>query len=139
MFYALCNFDFKIYVKDKWGNYGLIYSVLADVTDCYASWIITYLIPPINNSEKGKCTWPCHGNSRRHFKFLEKSCWGLTLPFNWCYWRTVQEKNDIFWNNDTKQEMSKCLMSKWKCLISKWFEPRTTYFVNEHSNVSKLL
>ena len=53
-FCAFYNLNFKVYLKDKRGNHCLIYRVLADVADCYASWVIPYLIPPINNPEERK-------------------------------------------------------------------------------------
>ena len=44
--------DFKVYMKDKPGNYGLLFSVLADAQDRYDFRIISYVTPPINNPEK---------------------------------------------------------------------------------------
>ena len=39
-------------MKDKPGNYGLLFRVLADAQDRYASRITPYVTPPINNPEK---------------------------------------------------------------------------------------
>ena len=44
--------DFKVYMKDKPGNYRLLFRVLADAQDRYASRIISYVTPPHNNPEK---------------------------------------------------------------------------------------
>ena len=43
---------FKVYLKDKPGNYGLLIRVLADVQDWYATRIIPYVALSINNPEK---------------------------------------------------------------------------------------
>ena len=51
-FYASYNCNFKVYMKDKSGNYGLLFRVLADAQDRYASRVIPYVTPPINNPEK---------------------------------------------------------------------------------------
>ena len=51
-FYVLYNCDFKIYMKHKPGNYVLLFHVLADAQDRYASRAISYLNPPISNPEK---------------------------------------------------------------------------------------
>ena len=51
-FYAPYNCNFKVYVKDKPGNYGLLFHVLADAQDRYASSVIPYVTPTIN--KKGK-------------------------------------------------------------------------------------
>ena len=51
MNYALYNYDFKVYMKDKPGNYGLVFRVLADPQDRYASRIIC-VTPPFNNPGK---------------------------------------------------------------------------------------
>ena len=39
-------------MKDKPGNYGLLFRVLADAQDRYASTVIPNVTPPINNPEK---------------------------------------------------------------------------------------
>ena len=39
-------------MKDQPGNYGLLFGVLADAQDRYASGVIPYDTPPINNPEK---------------------------------------------------------------------------------------
>ena len=39
-------------MKDQLGNYGLLFGVLADAQDRYASGVIPYDTPPINNPEK---------------------------------------------------------------------------------------
>ena len=51
-FYALYNCDFTVYMKDKPGNYGLLFCVLADAQDRYASTVTPYVTPPILNPEK---------------------------------------------------------------------------------------
>ena len=51
-FCASYNCDFKVYMKDQLGNYGLLFGVLADAQDRYASGVIPYDTPPINNPEK---------------------------------------------------------------------------------------
>ena len=51
-FYASYSCDFKVYMKDKPGNYGLLFRLLAYTQDGYASRVIPYVNPPINNSEK---------------------------------------------------------------------------------------
>ena len=51
-FYASYNCDFKVYMKDKPGNYGLLFLVLADAQDRYASMVIPYITPLINKPEK---------------------------------------------------------------------------------------
>ena len=56
-FYASYNRDFKIYMKDKTGNYGLLFCVLADIQYRYASRVLRhptspYVTLPINNPEK---------------------------------------------------------------------------------------
>ena len=51
-FYASYNCDFKVYMKDKHGNYGLLFRVLANGQDRCASRVIPYVTPPINNPEK---------------------------------------------------------------------------------------
>ena len=48
-FYALYNCEFKVYIKDKPEYYGLLFRVLADAQDRYASRIIPYFTPTINN------------------------------------------------------------------------------------------
>ena len=45
------NCDFKVYMKDKPGNYGFLLSVLADVRHHNTSQVINYVIPP---PRKGK-------------------------------------------------------------------------------------
>ena len=46
--------DFKVNIKEKPENYGLLFLVLADGTDCYASRVISHVTPLINNlQEKG--------------------------------------------------------------------------------------
>ena len=50
--YASYNCDFKVYMKNKPGNYGLLFLVLADVQDRHASSVIPYVAPPINNPEE---------------------------------------------------------------------------------------
>ena len=47
-FYASFNCDFKVHIKDKPGNYEILFHVLADVTDRYASRVILYVTLPIN-------------------------------------------------------------------------------------------
>ena len=39
------------YMKDKPGNYGLLFRVLVDTQNLYTSRIIPYATPPINNPE----------------------------------------------------------------------------------------
>lgn len=39
-------------MKEKPGNYRLLFRVLADAQDRHASAIIPYVTPPINNPEK---------------------------------------------------------------------------------------
>ena len=39
-------------MKGKLGNYDLLFSVLTDAQDRYASRVIPYVTPPINNSQK---------------------------------------------------------------------------------------
>ena len=51
-FHAPYNCDFKVYMKDKPGNYGFLCHVLADAQDRYDSRVIAYVTPPINNLEK---------------------------------------------------------------------------------------
>ena len=57
---TLCKFftsykcDFKVYMKDKPGNYGLLFCVLAEVRDRYVSGVIPYVTPLIHNPEKGQ-------------------------------------------------------------------------------------
>ena len=51
-FYASYSCDFKVYMKDKPGNYGLLFRLLAYTQDQHASRVIPYVNPPINNSEK---------------------------------------------------------------------------------------
>ena len=51
-FYAPYDCDFKVYTKDKPGNYGFLFHVLADALDRYDSRVIPYVTPPINNLEK---------------------------------------------------------------------------------------
>ena len=41
-------------MNDKSGNYGLLFRVLADAQDWYASREIPYVTPPINNTETAK-------------------------------------------------------------------------------------
>ena len=53
-FCASYNCDFKVYMKDQPGNYGLLFGELADAQDRYASGVIPYDTPPINNPEKRK-------------------------------------------------------------------------------------
>ena len=53
-FYASYICDFKVYMKVKPGKYGLLFRVLADARDRYASRVIPYVSPTINNPEKGK-------------------------------------------------------------------------------------
>ena len=47
-FYASYNCNFKVYLKDKPGNYR----VLADAQDRYSFRVTPYVPPPINNLEK---------------------------------------------------------------------------------------
>ena len=51
-FYTSYNCDFKVYMKVKPGNYSLLFRVLADAQDRYASRVISYVTPPINNPQK---------------------------------------------------------------------------------------
>ena len=51
-FYASYNCDFKVYMNDKPRNYGLLFRVLADAQDRYASRVIPCVTPPISNPEK---------------------------------------------------------------------------------------
>ena len=51
-FYASYKSDFKVYMKNKPENYGLLFWILADVQYPCASRIIPYVIPPFNNPEK---------------------------------------------------------------------------------------
>ena len=51
-FFTLYNCDFKVYLKDKPGNYGFLFCVLADVKDQNDSMVIPYATPPISNPEK---------------------------------------------------------------------------------------
>ena len=51
-FYASYNCDFKVYLKDKPGNYGRLFCVLADAQDRYASRVIPHVTPSINNPKK---------------------------------------------------------------------------------------
>ena len=44
--------ELKVYMKDKPGNYGFLFRVLADSQDRYASKIISYVASPINIYEK---------------------------------------------------------------------------------------
>ena len=50
-FYASYNCDFKVDMKEKPGNYGLLFRVLTDAQDWYTSRIIPYVTPPINHPE----------------------------------------------------------------------------------------
>ena len=50
--YASYNCSFKLYMKDKRGNYELLFRVLAGMTDPYDSRVILYMTPPTNNPEK---------------------------------------------------------------------------------------
>ena len=43
--YAPFNCDFKVYMKDKTGNYGLLFRVLADAQYRYISRIMPYVLP----------------------------------------------------------------------------------------------
>ena len=55
-YHASYNYDFKVYMKvymkDKPGNYGLLFRVLVDAQDRYASGVISYVTPPTNNPDK---------------------------------------------------------------------------------------
>ena len=51
-FYALYKCDFKVYMKDKPGNYGILFRVLVDAQDRYTSRVILYVTTPINNPNK---------------------------------------------------------------------------------------
>lgn len=55
-FYTSRNCNFVVYMKDKPGNYGPLFRILVDVTDCYGSRVIPYVTPLINNPKKGKYT-----------------------------------------------------------------------------------
>ena len=55
-FYATYNCDFKVYMKDKPGKYGLLFRVMADGKDRYASRILPYVTPPISGSWKKTST-----------------------------------------------------------------------------------
>ena len=50
--YALYNCDVKVYMKDKPGNYVLLFRELVDTQDRYDSRVIPYSTPLINNTEK---------------------------------------------------------------------------------------
>ena len=45
-FYASYNCNFKVYMKDKSGNYVLLFRVLADAQDRYAFRVIPCVTPP---------------------------------------------------------------------------------------------
>ena len=55
---TLCNYygtyhcDFKVYMPDKPGKYGLLFRYMADVVDRYVSRVIPYVTPP--PAEKNK-------------------------------------------------------------------------------------
>ena len=51
-FYASYNCDFKVYMKDKPGNYGLLFRVLTDAQDRYVSMVTPYVSPLINKPER---------------------------------------------------------------------------------------
>ena len=51
-FYVSYNCGFKVYMKDKPGNYGFLVRVLADAQDRYASRVIPHVTQPIYNPEK---------------------------------------------------------------------------------------
>ena len=58
-FYASYSRDFKIHLKDKPGNYGLLFCALANTQYIYASRVLRhptspYVILPINNPEKNE-------------------------------------------------------------------------------------
>ena len=48
-YYGRYHCDFKVYLPDKPGKYGLLFRCLADARDRYVSRVIPYVTPPINN------------------------------------------------------------------------------------------
>ena len=48
-FFNLYRCDFKVYTREKPGHYELLFWLLTDAKDRYASRIIPYVTPPTNN------------------------------------------------------------------------------------------
>ena len=89
-FHASYNCEFKLYMKDKSRNYGLLFQVLPDAQDRYASRKIPYVTPLINNREKIVMnSWNCYKNIERCVKGQEKHYWRPVLLWNWYYWKTL--------------------------------------------------
>ena len=114
-FFTLYNCDFKVYLKDKPGNYGFLFCVLADVQDQNDSTVIPYAIPPISNPEK---KWNVHDLVMEIYKDIFNN--GRKVTGDWLYSAidTVEklkpEKNNLCWNNNAKQEKAPQL--HWKLL-----------------------
>ena len=93
-FYASYNCHFKVYTKEKPGNYGLLFRVLTDAQDWYISRIIPYVSPPISHPEITEILIIRYRNFERCVKYWEKYYWGPTSFCNWYYGRTVPEQNN---------------------------------------------
>ena len=51
-YYGTYHCDFKMYMPDKPGKYGLLFRCMADAKDRYVSRVIPHVTPPINDPER---------------------------------------------------------------------------------------